>query len=184
MTQTINYSYFLILCLLVSGCVSTTTRNSWNSNTTAIANKIYNGAWEFYSHSQGKDTVIRLYHKNSLMFTDGRSYYEIVFQLPSKVQTGKTYLLSPVPATRPAKKVGENDRLADMREGEITAFRYGNPVMGWMKVADEASVKIISIGKIWSVIRLKLKSKLEPKMRFDFDQSFKVKMNYKMINKK
>ena len=59
-----------------------------------------------------------------------------------------------------------------MKDGEITAFRFGNPMMGWMKRADVASVKVLSLDAKQAVIHLKLKATLDPYWDFDFDQTF------------
>lgn len=59
-----------------------------------------------------------------------------------------------------------------MHPGEIAAMRFGNPSMGWMKSAERATVRILSIGKYKVVIHLMLKAKLDPDFEIDIDKNF------------
>jgi hypothetical protein len=157
--------------------VRTTIQKSWNTNAKAIANKVSNGAWEFRELEAGGSSVVRLYRNDFLLGTfDGASYYEIVFQIPADVSPGQEVSLRPIPKERPAKKIGEYDRLAPMKDGEITAFKYGNPLMGWMKQSKIAKVKIVSIGNKEAVIHLRLKADLDDSWDFDMDQQFTLKV--------
>jgi hypothetical protein len=157
--------------------VRTTIQKSWNTNAKAVANKVYNGAWEFRELEAGGSVVVRVYRNNFLIGTfDGASYYEIVFQIPADVSSGQEVLLRPIPRRRPTKKLGEYDRLAPMKDGEITAFKYGNPMMGWMKQSKIAKVKIASVGDKEVVIHLRLKADLDESWDFDMDQQFTLKV--------
>jgi len=185
----------LIGCLLISACASnqdgattirttqsgmkvrTTINNSWNTDAKAIANKVYNGAWGFHEMKAGESIVIRLYRNDFLVETvDGAGYYEIVFQIPADTELGKEILLRPIPRSRAAKKQGEYNRLAPMKDGEITAFRYGNPLMGWMKQSKVSKVKIVSMEDTKTVIYLRLKADLDEDWDFDMDEQFTLKV--------
>jgi hypothetical protein len=193
--QTLSRGLSLVGCVLLSACatvqdgetairttesgmkVRTTIKNSWNPGAKVIANKVYNGAWEYHELQASESIVVRLYRNDFLIGTfDGASYYEIVFQIPTDVSSGQEVLLRPIPRGRPAKKVGEYDRLAPMKDGEITAFKYGNPMMGWMKQSKIAKVKIVSIGDKEAVIHLRLKADLDDSWDFDMDQQFTLKV--------
>lgn len=153
--------------------VKTTIEQTWNPSAQAVVDKVYNRAWEFHEMTVGNSTVVHLYHGGFLMGTvDGAAYHKIVFQLPAEVQTGQTYQLKPVPFYRLAKKNGKYLRLAGMKDGELTAFQYGNPAMGWMKRAKEASVKILSMTETKVEIHFRLKADLDPHLDFDMDKRF------------
>jgi hypothetical protein len=157
--------------------VRTTIENSWNLEAQAIADKVYNDAWEFHELKAGKAVVVRLYRNDFLIGTfDGASYREIVFQIPPDVKSGQKISLRTIPAGRPAKKVGKYDHLAPMKDGEVTAFRFGNPSMGWMKKSEIAKVKIVSIDDTEAVIHLRLKADLEEHWDFDIDEQFTLKV--------
>ncbi len=157
--------------------VRTTIQRSWNTNAKAIANRVYNGAWEFRELEAGGSVVVRLYRNDFLIGTfGGGSYYEIVFQIPADVSSGQEVLLRPIPRGRSAKKIGEYDRLAPMKDGEITAFKYGNPMMGWMKGSKIAKVKVISIDDKEAVIHLRLKADLDDSWDFDMNEQFTLKV--------
>ena len=106
--QTLSRRFSLIGCLLLFACatgkdgqttvrttesgmkVRTTIKNSWNPRAQVIANKVYNGAWEFHELEAGESTVVRLNRNDFLIGTfDGASYYEIVFQIPAGVKSGQ-----------------------------------------------------------------------------------------------
>ena len=194
-TETLLRCLSLIGCLLISACASsqdgdtairtakpgvkvrTTIQNSWNEGAKAVVNKVYNGAWEFHELESGESVVVRVYRSDFLTGTfDRASHYEIAFQIPSDTQPGQEISLRPVPSGRSAKQEGEYKRLASMKEGEITAFRYGNPLMGWMKQCKIAKVKIVSIGDTEVVIHLRLKADLEESWDFDMDEQFTLKV--------
>jgi len=157
--------------------VRTTIQNTWNTGARAIVNKIYNGAWEFHELKAGDSIAVRLYRNDFLVGTlDGASYYEIVFQIPADVRSGQEISLKPVSRLRPAKKEGEFNRLALMKDGEITAFRYGNPLMGWMKRRKISKVTIVSIGDTEAVIQLRLKADLDGNWEYDMDEQFTLKV--------
>lgn len=161
--------------LTTSGKIRTVVDNSWNPGTKAIINKSYTGAWEFRELAKGDSIVIRLHRSDFLIGTfDGHSSHEIVFQLPSEIQLGKIYQLKPAAPNRPTRKVGQYHRLAEMQEGELTAFKFGNPTMGRMKQVEKASVQIISIADNEAVIKLELKANLDPDWDFDISKKFTV----------
>lgn len=181
-------------CLLISACASsqdgettirttesgmkvrTTIQNSWNKDAKAIVNQVYNGAWEFHELESGGSIVVRIHRSDFLIGTfDGASRYEIAFQIPSDTRSGQEIALTPVPRGRPAKEEGEHLHLASMKDGEITAFKYGNPLMGWMKRSKIAKVKIVSMGNTEAVIRLRLKADLDPSWDFDMDEQLTLK---------
>ncbi len=185
----------LVGCLLISACslrkdpeitvittelgekVRNTIRHRWNMNANAIARKIDTGAWEFARLETGKSVVVRLYYLDVLIGAfDGAGYYEIVFQIPSDVRPGQTLPLKPMPKGRKARKEGGDDLVATMKDGEITAFKFGNPMMGWMQQCKIATVEIISIGDKEAVIRLRLKTDLDEAYDFDMDQLFTAKV--------
>lgn len=183
----------LQLSFLISGCtgiqhgevkvgersmkVASRVENSWNTGAKVTVNRVYTDAWEFHELSEGTSTVVRLYRSDFLVETlDGGSRHEIVFQLPSTAQPGDVFKLKPVSAKRPWRKAGEFDKLGMMRDGELTAFQYGNPMMGWMERPRTASVKIVSVDKNHAVIHLRLKAKLEPDLDFDMDEEFTLEV--------
>ena len=73
-------------------------------------------------------------------------------------------------------KKGEDDRLAPMKDGQITAFKYANPLMGWMKQSKIAKVRIVSIDDSEAVIHLRLKADLDEIGDFDIDEQFTLKV--------
>jgi hypothetical protein len=174
----IRIPLFVVPILLV-GCtgVETTTENTWSPGHKAIADKVYTGAWEFRSAAQGDGTLVRLYRRSHIVGSyDGTSYYEIAFVLPAAAKAGDSFNLKVIPPQRPFRKVGEYDRLAPMEVGEISAFRFGNPSMGWMKTAKRASVRVVSVNQSKAVLRLILKADLDPGFDFDIDREFTLKV--------
>ncbi len=157
--------------------VKTTTKNTWSHDVQVIANKVYNGAWEHHEVKSGASIAVSLSEHNFLVGTfDGVSYYNIVFQLPSDVKEGQTIQLKAIPNKRAAMKINEYTQIASMKDGEVTAFRFGNPMMGWMKKADLASVKIVSIKKSKVVIQLRLKADLHEHLDFDMNEQFTLRV--------
>ena len=114
--------------------IETTVDYSWNTDSKAVADKIHNSAWGHASIAPGDDVVVRLFRKDFTIGTfDGQSYYEIVFQLPANYNKGQPIPLVSIPKDRDTITAGEFSELANMEPGEITAFKFGNPMMGWMK---------------------------------------------------
>lgn len=185
----------LVAGLLVSGCVSTpdgettvrptesamqvrtTIQNTWTKGAAATVDKNYNGAWGLHEVTAGGSIVARLYRHDFLIGTiDGAVAHEIAFQIPADVHPGQEIALTPVPGGRPARKEGESYRLAPMKDGEITAFQFCNPLMGWMKRSKIAKVTILSIREKEVVIRLRLKADLVEVGDFDMDEQFTLKV--------
>jgi hypothetical protein len=183
----------LIACLLVSACstardghvilsvsvtpsgekIQTSIENTWTPNARAIAEKIYTGAWEYYDQRAGGSILVRLSrHDHMVGSFDGNAYFRIAFQLPADISVGKTVKLHAIPPGRKTRKAPHDYNIAEMEDGEITASKFGNPMMGWMKRAEVASVKVLSLDAKQAVIHLKLKAALDPKFDFDFDQTF------------
>jgi hypothetical protein len=159
------------------GNVETVIQNSWHVDARAIASKSYNDGWGFHRLGVGDSIVVRIYRSDFLIGTfDGLSHQEIVFQLPAEVQPGQAIGLRPIPASRAARVEGEYDRVAPMRDGEITAFKFGNPLMGWMKVSKVSHVKIVSMDDDTVVIHLRLKADLDDAWNFDLDEQFSLKV--------
>lgn len=183
----------LIFCLFVSACsaardghvirsesvtpsgdkIQTGIENTWTPNATAIAEKIYTGAWDFYDERAGGSVLVRLSrHDHVVGSFDGNSYFKIAFQLPVNVSIGKTVNLRAIPPGRKTRKAPYDYDIADMQDGEITAFKFGNPMMGWMKRAQVASAKVLALDAKQAVIHLKLKAALDPSWDFDIDETF------------
>lgn len=184
-------------CLLASACtagrdkdttitqypsgqkVRSTIKHRWNVDASATVRKIDTGAWQFARLETGDSIVVRLYHLDFLIGTlDGAAYDEIVFQLPADVRPGQKITLKPMPKGRKARKEGEDDLLAAMKDGEITAFKYANPLMGWMQRCQIATVEIISIREKEVVIHLRLKAVLDEAYDFDMNQQFTTQVTW------
>jgi len=149
------------------------TRYSWTPDAHAMARLRWNGVWEFFELNPGTSTVVHLYrHEFRTTSSDGQFYYEITLQIPSDVEAGQTIDLRTVPADRPPTIVNEHNRLTSMSDGEITAFKYANPNMGWMRHAEIASVTILSIEDSQAVVRLRLKADHDRHPEFDMDEEF------------
>lgn len=153
--------------------IQTAIENTWTPNAMAIAEKRYTGAWDYYDQRAGASILVSLSrHDHWVGSFDGNSYFKIAFQLPADVSIGKTVNLRAIPSGRKTRKAPYDYDIANMKDGEITAFRFGNPRMGSMKRADVASVKVLSLDAKQAVIHLKLKATLDPDWDFDFDQTF------------
>jgi hypothetical protein len=184
-----------LLLMFMSGCTSvpdrivtvtknesgerirTTIEDSWTANSEAVVETNHTGAWDYRELKAGHSTTVRLYHHYFMMETfDGAAAYEIVFQLPAEVAAGQQFVLKTKPAVRPASGDNFVTRTASLKDGEITASRFGNPLMGWMKEAKTANVRIVSLTKSEAVIRLRLKADLEEGFDFDKDEEFRLKV--------
>jgi hypothetical protein len=154
--------------------IATTIENTWTANATAVAERNYVGAWNYHDQRTGGSILVRLSrHDHSVGSFDGNSFYEIAFQLPLDISVGKTMHLRPIPKNRPTRKAQYNYDVAEMRDGEIAAMRFGNPRSGTMTSADVATVKLLSLDAKQAVIHLKLKATLDnPSFEFDFDEPF------------
>ena len=159
--------------------IETTVDYSWNTDSKAVADKIHNSAWGHASIAPGDDVVVRLFRKDFTIGTfDGQSYYEIVFQLPANYNKGQPIPLVSIPKDRDTIMAGEFSELANMEPGEITAFKFGNPMMGWMKSNGgiDASVTIHEVDRRKARFRLRLKAKLDPRFDFDIDDEFTARV--------
>lgn len=144
------------------GSKETTVDHSWNPGSQAIAEKNWDGSWEFREVVAGESIVVCLleYHR-ALGTFDGMACRKIIFQLPAGVQPGDFVKLKEIPGTRPTRKGSYDNDLAGMRDGELTAVEFSNPDLGFMQRAKHASVRILSIGPTAAVIHLRLAADLE-----------------------
>lgn len=158
--------------------VRTTIRHGWFPNHIGIAEVIDTGVFEYNSSEPGDGTLLRLdEHHFVVESVDGASSVEIAFQLPRDIETGRPYQLRPIPSDRQVEQVDDDTRTASMEPGEFTAFRYANPMAGWM-VSDQeskATVTILDLAELEMVIHVRLSADLWPRFTFDIDQEYTLR---------
>lgn len=148
---------------------------SLTRNATGIVEKHYDGAWSPRSVGPGKGTVIRIYRSSFLVGSlDGLSHSEILIQLPDDPVQGRRYPLTAPSGPRATRTDKYENILGNLREGEVAAYKFGNPMSGELKNVDSAWVEVLSVGARTAVIHLRLKADLEPRFDFDIDEQFKI----------
>jgi hypothetical protein len=154
------------------------TDHLWTTNAKVIVKKEEDtGAWKFHEMKLGDSTVIQLKQYDEVLGSfDGRSFQHIVIQLPKQLNQGQKFQLKTIPSSRASRKSVEEEYLANMRDGEITAFEFSNPLMGAMVTAEKASVEIISLTAKKALFRLILKTKDGADWEFEIDQQYTVKI--------
>ncbi len=155
--------------------VKTTVEHEWYPNSIGIAERVYTGAFDYDSIEAGHGTLIRLYRLDVLIDSlDGAGYFEIAFQLPEVIEAGKKYKFRSIPSDRKVERQEQECETTAMQTGEATAFRYGNPMMGWM--TDDANhiaeLTVLHIGEVEMRVHVRLAVELEPRLKFDVDENF------------
>ena len=140
-----------------------------------VVEKHYAGGWSPRSIVSGDGTVIRIYQSSFLIGSfDGSSHSEILIQLPDNLEIGKRYTLVAASGPRTTRTDDYKNILGDLKEGEVAAYQFGNPMSGDLKKVDLAWVKVLSIGNKTANIHLRLKAELEPTFDFDIDEQYAV----------
>ena len=151
--------------------IETTIKNRFYTSAQVVINLTSFDAWEYETVTAGESIVVSIYKRVYSVGTfDGVSSREVVFQIPSTIQEGDIVELKSPPQSRKGTKKGDYQYLARMEDAELTAFKYGNPWMGWMKKPDLAMVEVVSRSETQLVLRLRLKGALSPQYRFDLDE--------------
>lgn len=124
----------------------------------------------------GDSIVVHLFRSDAVIGpTDEAGSYKITFQIPADSKPGHTIELRPIPRLRWAGEVDATVRVADMKDGEIVASKYGNPLLGWMKRTKVASVDILAVDETKVVIHLRLQADLDKYWDFDIDDDFTLR---------
>lgn len=153
--------------------IETTIDHRWHPNSVGVAERAYTGAWDCDSVERGDGTCLMLRRRNFLVGSfDGQSYFEIAFQLPADPVIGEPYVCHPIPVDREAAGETRFSETARMRSGEFTAFRFGNPMMGWMEEAGSATVTILETSSTGMRIHVRLIADLSPHFDLDMDEEF------------
>ncbi|MDA7518138.1 hypothetical protein N8529_00050 [bacterium] len=157
------------------------TENIWSPDARVIARKSYDNDWNLHQIVPGESTVISLSESHFLIGSfDGGSSDEITIQLPAPLKSGRVYSLRTIPSSRPATKVDEYDRVAAMRDGELTGFQFGNPRMAALRQAEIAKVTVLSVDGKTLIIHLRLKAKMDGGFGFEIDRDYRLKLKRPM----
>lgn len=153
----------------------------WFDDAVGVAEKIYDGSWDFQRFKAGEGTFIYIEIGSFDTRTfDGGGYYVIGIQLPHHVWPGESFELDSLAAQRLEQTDlvdGEMITTTRIKPGELTAFQYSNPAMGWMPV-DVKSAATIAISKTRPdsvLVKLELNAPLTGSMRrLQLFQEFKL----------
>ena len=165
-----------LLAILSVGCqglavgeqTDTKIEKEWRIGAVGIAGRYGGGWWSYRSAEAGEGILVRLYEYHHVRGSfDGTSYSEIAIQLPADAREGSRFKLQALPS-------GGSDQRAVMKVGQIAAMQFGNPRWGLLGAADDAELRVISIGDAEVVIHLKLKANLEPMFSFDIDEQIRL----------
>jgi len=140
-----------------------------------VVEKQYAGGWGPLSIASGNGTLIRIYQSSFLIGSlDGSSHSEILIQLPDNLEIGRRYTLTAASGSRITRTDDYKNVLGNLKEGEVAAYQFGNPMSGDLNKVDLAWVKVLSIGNKTASIHLRLKAELEPTFTFDIDEQYAV----------
>lgn len=153
------------------------TENTWSPAARVAVRKNSDMNWAFYEIVPGESTVIRLSESDFMIGSfDGLSFEKVTIQLPSLLEPGQTYSLDPIPQNRKVSEHRDRNELAGMRDGELTALKFGNPLWASLERVEVAEVRIVSVGKKAPVIHLRLRADLGGGFAFDLDREYTLKL--------